>query len=230
MKKILLLFLTLAFQSTIALGQYSLYYTQQRPAGITWLQLNTEHFRVIYPAGLDSTAIRAAKILEHEYPLTSEYMGSELSRFPVILTNYNDLSNGFVSPTNFRSEVDLAPFKGKSINPQSGSWLEAVLPHELVHANHMNNMATFSIPGLFYFVAPDIGRAFNSFPPLGMHEGLAVYYESTRGIHAESGRSNYSYFNNQFAANLAGNDPWNMSQAFTIADYTTPSNRHYIGS
>lgn len=227
-KHLLFVFL-FALQSSGILGQV-FYATQNRPAKLNWQELNSPHFRIIYPAGFDSSAFRAAKILENEYPKTSGYMGSSLRRFPVILSSYNDLSNGFVSSVNFRSEVDLAPFKGKSINPQSGGWLEAVLPHELVHASHTNNVAKLSIPGLFYALSPDLGRSFNMFPPLGVHEGLAVHYESTRGIHPESGRNNYSFYHQQFLGNLTSDKPWSMSQAFTISDFTIPGNRHYLGS
>ena len=230
MSKHVVLLLFIIAPCSLVFGQNSFYVAQNRPNTGGWFVLNSPHFNVIYPAGFETNALRAAKILEHEYPKTSAYMGSTLSHFPVILTNYNDLSNGFVSSSNFRSEVDLAPFKGKSINPQSGSWLEAVLPHELVHASHANNIVPVSVPGVFSFFSPDIARSFNMFPPLGVHEGLAVHYESTRGVHQESGRNNYAYFTNQFAANRASDQPWTMSQAFTISDYSIPSNRHYVGA
>ena len=229
MRKCLLLVFILALQSTIILGQ-ALYTTQNRPAGLQWKELHSPHFRIIYPTGFDSSAYRAGRMLEHQYPKTTEYMGGTLKNFPFILVSYNDLSNGFVAPNNFRSEVDLAPFKGKSINPQSGSWMEAVLPHELVHANHISNIYPRSLPGLISLFSPDGARLFNMFPQLGVHEGIAVHYESTRGIHNESGRNNYPYYQNQFAVNLMQNKLWNMSQAFTVSDFTIPGNRHYIGS
>lgn len=215
--------------SPILSAQFSIYSTQHRPDGRNWQELSTDHFRIIFPYGQDSLAIRAGVILEGSYPQTERLTGGSLQKFPFILSDYNDLTNGFVTSVNFRSEVDLTPFRSKSINPGSGSWLEAVLPHELLHANHANVIKPFSISGLLSVFSLDFGRTINLFPPLGVHEGLAVYQESQHGLHSFSGRAHYQYFNNQFAANLQSDTPWNMAQTLIISDYTIPNNRHYLG-
>lgn len=206
--------------------------TVHRPAGLNWQQIKTEHFRIIFPDGEDSLAYRSAAILESQYAQTSELTGGTLKNFPVILNNYNDLSNGFVNSFNFRSEIDLAPLKGKSMNPKSGNWLETVLPHELIHAAHFNVQQPFkdkklSIPNIISFFSPDIARTFHGFPPVGLHEGLAVYYE-TESVTPMGGRGNYTYFNNRFNANFASPGRWNMGQTFTPSDYSQPFSRHYI--
>ena len=144
MKKLFAYFLFAFVCSSNLLAQFSFYPTQNRPPGLNWQELETPHFRIIFPEGLDSTALRAGRILESQYEISKALTGGSLKDFPVVLTNYNDLTNGFVTSLNFRSEVDLAPFKGKNINPQSGAWLEAVLPHELIHANHANLIEPFS--------------------------------------------------------------------------------------
>ena len=222
-------FFAIAFLSTCSVvAQPQIYFAQHRPPGMNWQVLKTDHFRIIYPGGQDSLAFRAGRILEHQYPLTESLTGGSLKNFPVVLTNYNDLTNGFVTPINFRSEVDLAPFKGKAINPASGSWMEAVLPHELLHANHGNVMNPISIPGFVSLFSPDLARTYNFFPPVGLHEGLAVYHESENGISENSGRGNYTYFNNQFNANISGGSEWSMGQTFHVSDYSLPFNRHYI--
>ncbi len=212
-----------------AFAQNPLYVTQHRPAGLHWQELNSPHFRIIFADGDEAIAKRAARILESQYQITYELTGGTLHQFPVVLTSYNDLTNGFVSSVNFRSEVDLSPFKGKSLNPQSGSWLETVLPHELLHANHANVTNTFSVASFFGLLSPDFRRSFNLFPPLGVHEGLAVYHESEHGIRDYSGRSNYTYFQNQFNGNLMGANRWGMGQLLIPSEETQPANRHYIG-
>jgi len=207
----------------------ALYTTEHRPAGLNWQELNSPHFRIIFPEGFEEIARRSARILESQYDETYALTGGELDRFPVVLATYNDLTNGFVTSVNFRSEVDLAPFKGKSLNPQSGSWLETVLPHELLHANHANVTNPYSLATAFGLMSPDFRRSFNFFPPVGVHEGLAVHHESEHGLHETSGRSNYTFFNNQFNANLVGPNTWNMGQTLITSDYTLPRNRHYLG-
>lgn len=210
-------------------AQNQLYFTQHRPAGLDWQELKSPHFRIIFANGQEDIARKSARILESQYAQSFALTGGELKNFPVVLVPYNDLTNGFVSTVNFRSEVDLSPFKGKSLNPQSGLWLENVLPHELIHANHANVTNNFSVARAFGLLSPDIRRSFNMFPPLGVHEGLAVYHESEHGLRPNSGRANYTYFTNQFNANLNGPDTWSMGQNLIITDYTLPNNRHYVG-
>lgn len=223
------LFLLVLISSSELSAQNALYFTQHRPAGLNWQELNSPHFRLIFAKGHEEIARRAARILENQYELSYDLTGGKLSRFPVVLAPYNDATNGFVSSVNFRSEVDISPFKGKALNPQSGSWLETVLPHELIHANHTNVSNRFSLASIIGLLGPDYRRSFNMFPPLGVHEGLAVYHESENGIRENSGRSNYTFFQNQFSANLAGPNSWNMGQTFIPSDFSLPSNRHYIG-
>jgi hypothetical protein len=203
------------------------YFPVHRPSGLDWQQIKTEHFRIIFPKTEDSLAFRSATILENQYLKAVELSGGRLNNFPVIISNYNDLSNGFVTPNNFRSEFDAAPFKGKGINPRSGDWLEAVLPHELLHATHGSLVVPYSIPWLYGIFSPDFARSFNFFPQVGVHEGLAVLYES-ENVADNGGRKNYSFFNNQFNARVSSNDPWSAGQTFSVSRYSLPYNRHYI--
>lgn len=220
-----LIFVVFGFQTLSA--QSFFYYTKLRPQGLNWQQLKTPHFRIIFPSGEDSLAYKAGLILEQQYPNASELTGGKLKNFPIVLSNYNDLSNGFVTSFNFRSEFDLAPFKGKAINPRSGDWMEAVLPHELLHATHANVNNPISIGGLFRLLSPDVARSINFFPAVGVHEGLAVYLESNK-VHTDGGRGNYTFFNNQFNSNLASTSPWSMAQTLQPSRQTLPYNRHYI--
>lgn len=228
--RFLLLSLPVFLFANIAYGQVSypnIYYPIHRPSGLDWQQLKTEHFRIIYPKSEDSLAFRAASILENQYLKTVALTGGTLDNFPVIISNYNDLSNGFVTPNNFRSEFDAAPLKGKAINPRSGDWLEAVLPHELLHAAQGNLTVPGSIPSLYKIFSPDLARSFNFFPPVGVHEGLAVYHES-ENVAEQGGRKNYTYFNNQYNARVGSDDPWSAGQTFQVSRYSLPYNRHYI--
>jgi hypothetical protein len=226
-----LIFLFILLPVTV-MGQYYNSTVINRPAGLNWQQLQTDHFRIIFPNGQDSVAYRSAAILEAHYMQTSALTGGTLSNFPVVLNSYNDLSNGFVTSYNFRSEIDIAPQKGKGMNPLSGDWLEHVLSHELVHATHFNIQQPakgkkVSIPNVVSILSRDFARSFHGFPPVGLHEGLAVYYE-TESVAPMGGRGNYPFFTNRFNSNFGSSGRWNMGQTFMTADYTQPYNRHYI--
>ncbi|MEX0661572.1 MAG: hypothetical protein WEA58_09090 [Balneolaceae bacterium] len=226
MKSFFLTLLFLLFPLADAFSQ--VYSTQYRPPNQNWQELKSERFRVIYPEKYHDLAAQTLAILEMEYEDIQELVGGELTNFPVILNPENDRGNGFVSPFNFRSEIEIAPLKGKALNPRSGGWMESVAPHELVHALHFSNVSPNSFAGLLRILSPDMSRSLHGAAPIGFLEGLAVEHESNNPMH-ESGRGNYPYFYNQFNAMLNTDDEWSMGQLVHSSTFTTPVNRHYIG-
>ncbi|SMO45704.1 TolB family protein [Fodinibius sediminis] len=205
-----------------------LYPTQHRPPDQDWQQLKTPHFNLLYSRDNDTTALRLARILEDHYPRVQQLVGGELRNFPVILNSYNDRSNGFVTPLHFRSEIELPPLKGKSLNPQTGNWLTNVGPHELVHALQYNNLGQNNIPRLISLLSPDLARSFHGAIPAGITEGIAVQYE-TEQVAPGGGRGNFPMFTSQFDAVFNSDRRWSMGQMVQISSNTRPFNRHYIG-
>lgn len=175
---LLLLFAVAGGLKTTRAQSLTIYPVQYRPPGQHWQQLRTQHFRILFPRGLDSTAYKAAHILENQYPDIQTLTGGSLSDFSVILNSYSDLSNGFVTPFDFRSEIVLSPQKGKVISPVNGGWLKNVLPHELTHALQFSHFDGFGLGSLIHIFSPDLARSLHGAPPSGIQEGLAVYHES----------------------------------------------------
>lgn len=225
MKKLLLLS-ALLFCSAPCAAQFH-YPVEYRPP-TDWQQLITEHFKIVYPAGADSSAWQTAGILESRYEEVRLLVGGGLHDFPVILRDYNDRSNGFVTSLHFRSEIDLSPSAGKTLNPRSGSWLESVAPHELVHALQYSNLGGFTLPSVVGLFSPDLGRSFHGAIPSGLNEGIATYFETT-GVTAEGGRGNLPWFTNRFRAVFDSPGRWGMGQMVHSPVYTLPFDRHYLG-
>ena len=225
LRKLILAMSLLLMGTATASAQF--YPTQYRPP-VDWQQLTTEHFKVVFPQGEDSAAWQTARILETEYPKVQQLTGGALSNFPVILTNYNDRSNGLVTSLHFRSEIDIPPIQGKTLNPETGGWLQNVVPHELVHALQFNNMGGFGLGQLVNTFSPDLARSMHGASPSGIQEGLATYYES-EFIVPGGGRGNYPFFSNQFNAVFNSPDWWSMGQMVHFPADTRPFNRHYIG-
>lgn len=226
MRTILLSALILVFAGTDLYAQ--LYSTTYRAPGQDWQELRSERFRVIYPAAYRDLAYETLTILELDYNDIQDLVGGSLRDFPVILNAGNDASNGFVASFNFRSEVEIAQFKGKAMNPKSGSWFETVLPHELVHALHLSNSNPNTISGSMGIFSKDIERSFHTAAPLGILEGIAVEHESHNTM-PQSGRGNHAFFTNQFNALLDTPGEWSMGQLVQTTTYTPPFNRHYVG-
>ena len=235
MKKIpFLLLFVLAFhiltqaQSLPNVQQINIYSNTYRPPGLDWQHFKTPHFNIIFPQGEDSVAYTAGQILEQQYNEVQELVGGSLHDYPVVLNNYNDWSNGYVSPMNSRIEVEIPTIKGKSMNPRSGDWMETVLPHELVHALHINHLPSVGISGLIKPFAPDVARALHTAVPSGVLEGIAVDHE-TDGVTPYGGRGHYPYFTNQFNSVFDSDQRWSMGQMVQISADSRPLNRHYIG-
>lgn len=195
---------------------------------LKWKTFSSNHFKVIYATDDDSTAKAALRILEYHYNPIQKLTGGELSKLPVVLNHYNDLSNGYVTPYNFRIEVEIPPIKGKVLNPRVGGWMETVLPHELVHAHHFSVVPFFGIPALIYPLWPDAARSFQFSAPTGFHEGLAVEYESE--MHSGvGGRGYHPFFTNQTNHIFSSDDRWSLGQMISPVSHNRPLNRHYLG-
>lgn len=221
------LILLLLFCGICTYAQAQFYTTQYRPP-LQWEQLKTPHFKIVYTTGNDSIALRTGQILEEQYASIQKLVGGELNNFPVILNDYNDRSNGFVTSHHFRSEIELPPMKGKSLNPQTGGWLENVVPHELVHALQYSNLGSYNLPRFISLFSPDIARSFHGAIPSGINEGLAVYHE-TKNVSSKGGRGNFPLFTNQFESTFKSGRRWSMGQMLQRSSDTRPFNRHYIG-
>ncbi|MFU8811436.1 MAG: hypothetical protein ACNA78_00640 [Balneolaceae bacterium] len=224
-KQLGLLFLLLLIGVCDATAQF--YPVQHRLPKLNWQELTTDRFRVIYPAAYQQEAERTMAILELEYDDIQAFVDGDLRRFPVILNPNNDRSNGFVTPFNFRSEIELAPIRGKALSPRSGDWLESVVPHELVHALHFSSVQTGLVGNVTRLFSNDAARSLHGAAPSGFLEGVAVHHESHNTM-PHSGRGNYPFFSNQFTAMLDA-DQWSMGRVAHISSFTPPFNRHYIG-
>lgn len=211
----------------IAQVQVPVYENVYRPAQ-QHFTLTTPRFRIIYPEGQEAVARRTARVLEDQYSIVQSLVGGSLHRFPVVLNDHNDLSNGYVTPVHFRTEIEIPAIKGRSLNPRTGGWIENVAPHELVHALHFSNIPSGSLTALFYPFAPDLARSLHAIAPFGMIEGIAVFHE-TKVVYGKGGRGNYSLFRNAAHSNLSSDRPWTLSQHLMPSFYSLPSNRHYAG-
>jgi len=154
----------------------------QVPPGEEWRTLETEHFRVTYPADLLDLAQRAGQRAEAAWTaLTESFLEPPPKKIDLVLTDHADISNGFsrVFPSNRIVIYAPPPVDGFGL-PHMDEWLELVVTHELAHIFHEDyakNLGGF-LRGIF-------GRMPLSWPffpgsatPGWVVEGIATYYES----------------------------------------------------
>lgn len=168
----------------------------QVPPDERWRTLETQHFRVTFPAGLDSLARVAAGRAEQAHAaLSATFVAPPRGRTEIVLTDHADVSNGFANVTPYREIVIFLrpPVDGFALS-HFDDWLELVITHELVHVFHLEVGG-----GLASVLRGVFGRvpvAWPFFPqqsvPRWVVEGLGTWYESAlteggrvRGTHQE---------------------------------------------
>ncbi|HTE34337.1 MAG TPA: hypothetical protein VK666_28350, partial [Chryseolinea sp.] len=60
---------------------------ENNPTHLRWNQVNTEHFRVLFPVGFENQAQRVASTLEYLHAPEARTMGATPRRISVILQN-----------------------------------------------------------------------------------------------------------------------------------------------
>ena len=220
-------FVILLFAVATAGAQPLVYEVTYRPAGPTFMVFQTPHFDVIYEAGYEREAAELAAQLERYMPSVIDLVGHQgRMRMPVILRGYDDTANGFVSVRPFRQEIDAAGIKGPVLTSRFASWMEAVAPHELVHALHADARPGGGIGSIVRPFAPDHARSINLGGPPGISEGIAVLFESS--IREGAGRLNHPHFVMKFRAAMAGGH-WSLARMLERSAFSVPFDRHYVG-
>jgi hypothetical protein len=148
-----------------------------------WRTLETGHFRVTFPAHLETLGRRAADRAEVAYAeLADALVEPPGRRIDLLVTDHTDLSNGYaqVTPSNRITVFARPPVDGPTLAPFD-DWLELVITHELAHIVHLDYTRTpLGKIGRGIFGRADDGWPL--FPGLAMPtwviEGLATWYES----------------------------------------------------
>jgi hypothetical protein len=162
---------------------------QAAPPDERWGSLETEHFRVTFPAQFDSLALVAAARAEQAYTtLAASLVRAPEGRIEIVLTDHADFSNGSarVAPYNRIVIYARPPVDGFALS-HFDDWLEVVVVHELAHIFHLDLGG--GLPRLLRTVFGRVPSRWPFFPELAapgwVIEGLATWQES---LHTESGR------------------------------------------
>jgi len=154
----------------------------QLPPGEEWRTLETEHFRVTYPADLLELAQRAGQRAEKAWAALSEsFLEPPPKKIDMVLTDHADISNGFsrIFPSNRIVIFAPPPVDGFGLTHMD-EWLELVVTHELAHIFHEDyarNLGGF-LRGIFGRVPLSWPFFPGSATPGWVVEGIATYYES----------------------------------------------------
>lgn len=165
--------LILIAQALPAWSQYHIY--GQDPSGISWKQIDSPNFRLIFPEEYRERAAYIADILEYSYDHGSATLGHRPRSVPVIIHNRTVVPNGFVSWAPARLEM----FTNPPPDNDPHGWLERLAVHEFRHVVQIDKLNQ-GLTGLFSKVFGEhaTGVALGLFMPLWFLEGDAVAVET----------------------------------------------------
>ncbi len=116
------------------------FYTNgNEPYSVKWSKIETAHYKVIYPRGLDSLARVYARTLEQVAPIVGRSAGFEPNAsyrkvMPVVLHPYAAYSNGMVMWIPRRMELQTQPDPDY---PEPTPWERQLVLHESRHVSQM---------------------------------------------------------------------------------------------
>jgi hypothetical protein len=103
--------------------------------GIQWNYLENNHFKIIYPIGLDQHAFRVGSIIEYLSHQHDQGIGPKSLKTSIILHPETTIPNGFVTVGPFRSEFYTTPPQYFS----TSDWLDLLAIHEFRHIKQFSN-------------------------------------------------------------------------------------------
>ncbi|HYI77410.1 MAG TPA: hypothetical protein VEW65_07295 [Chryseolinea sp.] len=220
MKRIVLFLVILSFSQ----GGWAQVVLETNPASISWQQINTDNFRVLFPTGFDVQALRMANTLEKIRKAESRTLGSEPRRISVILQTQSSQSNGFVSILPRRSEFFTMPPQDYNFIG-TNDWLNLLATHEFRHIVQYQH-ATRGFNRLVYYLfgSTTLAAFSQAAAPQWFWEGDAV---ATETAFTPSGRGRLPNFGLVFRTNLLEGRTFNYHKQY-LRSYKHNIPDHYV--
>ncbi|MBJ6145684.1 hypothetical protein [Hymenobacter sp. BT559] len=197
----LLLLATKAFAQSLPI-------ISQNPPALRWQEVRTPHFRVLYPAGLDTAAQRTAQRLEAVHAPNGATLGVSAPPIAVVLQNQTTVSNGFVTFLPRHAEFFTTPEQGQTLG--TVDWLDGLVVHEFRHVNQFDKARQ----GFGKVLVPLLGEGGLGVAAVGVpqwfFEGDAVGSETAL---TRSGRGRIPYFGLGLRANLLSGRQYSYQKA-----------------
>jgi hypothetical protein len=191
---------------------------------LKWYQINTTHFRVIFPQGFAVQGNRMANTLEALHAPEANTLGSLPTKIPIVLQNQSSISNAFVSITPRRSEFYTMPSQNYNFTG-TNDWLNLIASHEYRHIVQFQH-ARRGLNKVLYYLFGNNTLALSSYiaVPQWFWEGDAV---ATETAFTPSGRGRIPQFNLVFKTNLLEGRSFNYNKQF-LRSYKHNIPDHYV--
>lgn len=198
---------------------------QNLPPSVKWYQINTPHFRIIYPHSFSAQGQRMANTMEHVYaPVAKSMESNPRKKLPLILQNHSAVSNGFVTLGPRRSEFfTMSPQRANFLG--NNDWLNMLALHEFRHVVQYEKSRT-GLTGFLRILFGEYTQAAiaNATVPSWFWEGDAVGVETALSA---SGRGRIPEFSAAFRANLLEKGAFNYNKQY-LRSFKDFIPNHYV--
>ncbi|HWR33993.1 MAG TPA: hypothetical protein VN451_10715, partial [Chitinophagaceae bacterium] len=109
----------------------------QSPPGLKWNQVQTKHFRIIFPVEITSDAQRIANALDNAYHDVAASLKTYPRKIPIVMQNQTVDNNAFVSSEGRRAEFFSTPPQNPN-NMGLNNWYDELSLHEYRHVVQMD--------------------------------------------------------------------------------------------
>jgi hypothetical protein len=198
----------------MVIAQFSLFTSSldnaQYPYGTNWLQIDTEHFILVFPDNIKEIAKKTALKMENIHQYISLSKKEKNEKFTIFLNNFSNISNGYIQLAPKKGEFFLTP--PQSMFMGNTEWIDGLVIHEGRHTAQFSFLNR-GFTKFFGLIFGEFGRSFLSFlsVPQWFWEGDAVYSET---ILTNGGRGRVASFNVGLRTLLLNNKRYNYSKAY----------------
>jgi hypothetical protein len=197
---------------------------ETNPTGLSWYQVSTPHFKVLYPKGFDAQGQRVANTLEALHAPEARTLGTKPRKITVLLQNQSAVSNGFVTILPRRSEFYTMPSQNYNFLG-TNDWLNLLASHEYRHVVQYQHATRGFNRALYYvFGATTLAGMSQAAAPRWFWEGDAV---ATETAFTPSGRGRIPYFGLAFRTNLMEGRQFNYHKQY-LRSYKNFIPDHYV--
>lgn len=214
----IILFLVIFFICIPSFGQF--YSTGQDPASISWKQINTDNFQLIFPSEYQATAQKIANILEFSYQQVGSSLNHQPKKISVIIHSQSIRSNGYVSWAPKRME--LFPVPSQSMYPDNN--LQQLCIHELRHVVQIDKLNQGITKVLRIVFGQQATGLVAGQLPLWFYEGDAVVTETAL---SSFGRGRLPYFKRGIRTHLLQAEKRYSLDKFLFGSYKDYVPNHY---
>lgn len=219
--KIGLVFFCLITTYSLAKAQY--FSTGQDPASISWKQINTKNFQIIFPEAYEEKARYMAAIFQDLLQKGGKDLNHKPKKFSVVVHTQSATSNGMVAWAPKRMEI----YNTSSPDNDAQLWIDHVTTHEYRHVLQLDKLEQGFTRFLNYiFGQQSTIVVVGLYLPTWFLEGDAVCAETAL---SESGRGRLPFFEQELRAQLIekGNYSYDKAINGSYQDYAT--DRYKLG-